>query len=452
MSLIWKKVSRIGSLVPTGGTRRDVGDIEYLSAIRFGAIPGGSLRTDEGTSTTTGTLASITAAGGNQMYVARVKISVGNSSFVAAVRNLVVELRLDGVPFETFDNSRVLFDNIMSSWQGSNYQFEATVGQRVEAGEIVSLEITVNGGNTFEVAGTIECVEVPTGTSPILPQAGAGGGNNLFGESTTLFASLERPALDVSVFEFDMKGAFYAVVVQDGRIVDNSTRTNQDAPIGWTVQAQTDAIDNNISNGIEDLTSGVFSNEMRHDWGSVAVRTPRVVDQLRTTSNQPNTTVSMRVSFSDDNITYGATTIVHSFTAGGPVTQQSTFTFAPTSFRFSKIEAGNTGAASTGAAIVREIYDPALSGGKTDLTFEVFDNERSDWKPLLLTTAIPSINPIETGTTEIRTDQIGEGQINALVMPTATAGGMRLIRAVLTTSFDGVSDTSVVLLKTNTLV
>jgi len=83
--------------------------------------------------------------------------------------------------------------------------------------------------------------------------------------------------------------------------------------------------------------------------------------------------------------------------------------------------------------------------GNTVLTLEVFDSERSDWKQIDPTTAFISLTP-----SDILVDQVGEGQVNALLMPSDTLGGTALLRAVLTTS-GGTSKTTVVVIKINTI-
>ncbi len=412
-----------------------VGDIGFLAVKQFE----NKLRTDEGTLTGTGVLASITSNVGKDMYIAGASLTyvknIGSGSF-----NVQVELQVNGIVVETY-----ISRGSASSPGGFHpYHFNQR-GIMVAAGETIELVVTALGSSS-QIEGNILVWEEDTGESPGDIGGGTGGGSLRFGATETLFAPIERAADSVFMQEFDMTGALYAVIVQDSRIVDNSTRTVQGVPVGWINQDVLDSIDNNITNGLErNLNS---SSEMRIDWGSIALRQVRTVFQLRTVSNNPANSIRFDMEFSDDDIVYANSQFIGS-TGGLPNTVNINIDLTSQSFRFTKVvvtQANNT------RGTMREIYAPALSGGASDLFFEAFDSERGDWKRIFLTTPLDTLRPIDTGATVVQTDQIGEGQDNRLIMPTATQTSMNLIRAVLTTTDDGVSSTSVVVIKTNTVV
>jgi hypothetical protein len=412
-----------------------VGDIGFLAVKQFD----NKLRTDEGTLTGTGVLASITANVGKDMYIAGASLTyvknIGSGSF-----NVQVELQVNGIVIETY-----ISRGSASSPGGFHpYHFNQR-GLMVAAGETIELVVTALGSSS-QIEGNLLVWEEDTGESPGDIDGGTGGGSLRFGATETLFAPIDRANQSVFMQEFDMTGALYAVVVQDSRIVDNSTRTNQGTPVTWSVAAQTQMIDNNITNGIE--TNVNSTSEVRHDWGSIASRVVTVVGNVRTTSNNPANSIRFDMEFSDDDITYANSQFIAS--TGGVVNSQNfNVDLLSQSFRFTRVvvtQANNT------QGTIHEIYAKALSGGATDLFFEAFDSERGDWKRIFLTTPLDTLRPIDTGATVVQTDQIGEGQDNRLIMPTATQTSMNLIRAVLTTTDDGVSSTSVVIIKTNTVV
>jgi len=412
-----------------------VGDIGFLAVKDFE----NKLRTDEGAVAGTGTLASITANVGKDMYIAGASLTwiknIGSGS-----NNVVVELQINGIAVETYTAKATAAD----PGGFHPYHFNQR-GLRVAAGQTISLEVIAIGTSSL-IEGNLLVWEEDTGESPGGTGGGTGGGSLRFGATETLFAPIDRANQSVFMQEFDMTGALYAVVVQDSRIVDNSSRANQGTPVGWSVLAQTLMIDNNITNG--EVTNVNSSSEVRHDWGSIASRIVTVVGQVRTTSNNPANSIRFDMEFSDDDIVYANSQFIES-TGGVVNTKNFNVDLLSQSFRFTKVvvtQANNTN------GTIHEIYNKATSGGATDLFFEAFDSERGDWKRIFLTTPLDTLRPIDTGATVVQTDQIGEGQDNRLIMPTALQSGMNLIRAVLTTTDDGVSSTSVVILKTNTVI
>lgn len=142
--------------------RKKLSDIEYLSIKEFD----NKLRNDEGLLSATGTLATLTANTGQDMYIARAQvvffINAGgaNTSFADAV-----ELRINGTVVETATSSFGVFSG---SGVGGNsvlvYDFK-NIGHSVAAGQIINLEVTTLS-SVVDVEGFIECFEEPTGTTP----------------------------------------------------------------------------------------------------------------------------------------------------------------------------------------------------------------------------------------------------------------------------------------------
>ena len=136
------------------------GDMSFLMKKTFNS----EIVSNEGLIETTGDLATLTASSGKDMYLAAAKISYGVEEAAAATHKLGVELKINGVIVESFVN---LFDSDGSTQgtMGNNYQF-INIGQKVEATEIIKLEVITNGGNLYDIEGTIVCVEIDTGVDP----------------------------------------------------------------------------------------------------------------------------------------------------------------------------------------------------------------------------------------------------------------------------------------------
>lgn len=132
-------------------------DIEYLSVKEFE----GKLRTDEGTQNgVTGDLGTLTASVGKDMYLAKAKVSWEIND--AATRVGTVELKINGVAVEKYT-----FRGESPEFTADSYEF-VNIGQKVETGDIIKLEVTQSGTNV-DVEGTIVCFEEDTGTSPQIP-------------------------------------------------------------------------------------------------------------------------------------------------------------------------------------------------------------------------------------------------------------------------------------------
>ncbi len=267
------------------------------------------------------------------------------------------------------------------------------------------------------------------------------------GESEIIFASAERAANNVATAEFDMKGAIVGIFVQDGRVVDNSGRVKFGTPVTWTTTDQDDCVDTNKFNGVQ--RAPTTSSEMKFDWGSIATRSISTQINVATVSLNPANSINMTVDFSDDDVAYANPQNIGS-TGGGVNNVEVRTDLVAQSFRYTRIRPSVS--VSSVRCTVREIWEITTVGGDTQLTFEVRDTTRSDWKVLAPTTPMKVIDVFTNGATVTTTDPVGQGQINELIMPTADAAGVKLIRAVLTTSANGVSDTSVILIKVNTHV
>jgi len=129
--------------------RRRLSDIEFLAKKDFD----GKLVKNMGEQRTTiGTLATLTASSGKDLYVARAGVSV---SFASGT--IEVELRINGVAVETY----------LADLNGSgNYNFKS-IGHKVAATKTIVLEWTVEGV-TATMEGFLEGFEETTGETPVI--------------------------------------------------------------------------------------------------------------------------------------------------------------------------------------------------------------------------------------------------------------------------------------------
>jgi len=137
-------------------------DIEFLMIKEFD----GKLRKNEGTISVTGTLATLTAATGKDLYLARAKVSIRMLSTSVAA-NCVIELQVNGVVVETFI-FLVAEASGSAGWVAvvdDHYEFK-NIGHKVDAAQVIRLEVTVESNCVIE--GTIECVEEDDGVSPAI--------------------------------------------------------------------------------------------------------------------------------------------------------------------------------------------------------------------------------------------------------------------------------------------
>ena len=146
--------------------RRQVSDIEYLATIESGNGAGNStLKTDEGTLSATGDLASITASASKDLYLAKAIVSVRAESITTAATVIVV-LKVNGVIKETY-SAEIIIASGEGATTSANYHF-GCVGLKVDAAQIIKLE-AVTVGTNLEVNGYLQCIEIDDGISPRLP-------------------------------------------------------------------------------------------------------------------------------------------------------------------------------------------------------------------------------------------------------------------------------------------
>lgn len=143
------------------GKKGKLSDIEYLSIKEFDS----KLVQNDGTRTTTGDLATLTASGGKDMYLAKAKINAVHTGDLNASRTVTVVLKLNGVIVETDTMEFITGSSRSHSSQGDSYEF-ISIGQKVVATQIIKLEVTVIDTTSISVKGTLVCFEEDTGASP----------------------------------------------------------------------------------------------------------------------------------------------------------------------------------------------------------------------------------------------------------------------------------------------
>jgi len=142
----------------------DMGDIEYLAIKEFG----GKLRSDEGTLSVTGDLATLTANTGKDMYLASAKciFYLNNDSSAISLQN-EVQLSINTVIIERAITSYTVQTIAGGAVLTIEYEFK-NIGRKVAAGEIIKLAVTTLDVDT-DVTGFIECFEEDTGETPQIP-------------------------------------------------------------------------------------------------------------------------------------------------------------------------------------------------------------------------------------------------------------------------------------------
>ena len=141
--------------------QQDMGDIEFLSIKEFD----GKLRSDEGSLSATGDLATLTATLGKDMYIARAKVvffAITSSSFNSLADEVV--LKLNGTVIETSKESQGVESISLRASNTVEYEFK-NIGKKVAAGETIKLEV-ITLSASVDVEGFIECFEEDTGTTP----------------------------------------------------------------------------------------------------------------------------------------------------------------------------------------------------------------------------------------------------------------------------------------------
>ena len=141
------------------GGRRRLSDIEFLSIKEFG----NKLRYVKGTErSSTGTLATITANTGKDMYLARAQITFAVNTILSGSTNNQVDLYVNGTIIESAEHSHRGTSNEGATY-ALVYEFK-NIGHKVTAGQIIKLEVA--SASSVTVNGFIECFEETAGSSP----------------------------------------------------------------------------------------------------------------------------------------------------------------------------------------------------------------------------------------------------------------------------------------------
>jgi len=149
------------SILTTGGGGAAIlSDIMFLAKKEFDAK---TLAPNESTRTTTGDLATLTAGGGKDMYLASAKVN----AIITGTGNgtVTVELKVNGVIVETYSadlNHGTAPDSGNST---DSYSFNV-IGVKVAATQIIKLEVTAISDVTIN--GVIQCWEETTGVTPVI--------------------------------------------------------------------------------------------------------------------------------------------------------------------------------------------------------------------------------------------------------------------------------------------
>ena len=142
--------------------RKRLSDIEFL-AIKEND---GKLKKNEGFLSATGTLATLTAASGKDMYIASAKVTfyTNSTSPNAAIADKV-ELHINGTNVETAVSS-MLDENATDAAGVYTWTYEfKNIGHKVLATQVIKLEVITLDSET-DVEGYIECFEEATNVSP----------------------------------------------------------------------------------------------------------------------------------------------------------------------------------------------------------------------------------------------------------------------------------------------
>jgi len=137
------------------GRRKRLSDIEFLSIKDFD----GKIVKNKGQVTADGTLATLTASSGKDMYLGTAKVSYTGDTSVGTER-AVVELQINAVIVEVVRFiSQGAADGISQSYEFKN------IGHKVAATQVIRLQVTGVIG-TVSLEGYVECFEETTGESP----------------------------------------------------------------------------------------------------------------------------------------------------------------------------------------------------------------------------------------------------------------------------------------------
>jgi len=134
---------------------RKLSDIEYLSIKEFD----GKLVKNMGAQrTTAGTLATLTASSGKDMYLARASVALHYDG--TGTPGTVIELQINGTAVETLDYDARNIGNEQFTHYFTN------IGHKVAATQAIRIEV-ISTANTV-IEGFVECFEETTGDSPAI--------------------------------------------------------------------------------------------------------------------------------------------------------------------------------------------------------------------------------------------------------------------------------------------
>jgi len=135
-------------------------DIEFLSIKAFET----KTRTNEGSRTTTGSIATLTANASKDMYIGSVKISCGLVIDSSTAGWFEAQLVVNGIVRET---GNVVYN---SAVQVADQSYEFKWRGFVTTGQTITINCSrAIGVNNTEISGSLECFEETTGASPQVP-------------------------------------------------------------------------------------------------------------------------------------------------------------------------------------------------------------------------------------------------------------------------------------------
>ena len=149
-------------LVHLVGKRGRLSDIEYLAIKEFD----GKIVSNEGSKAgSTGTIATLTANSGKDMYLAGAQIIVKRTSATTAANTMTIELQSNSVVKET---ASISFELAGTSVTGNTIVYNFVIkGIKVAATQVIRLELTAEAGD-ISVDGTLIAFEETTGASPAI--------------------------------------------------------------------------------------------------------------------------------------------------------------------------------------------------------------------------------------------------------------------------------------------
>jgi len=174
----------------------NLSDIMFLATKEFDS----KLRSNEGAVTTTGDLATLTAASGKDMYLASAKVNILRSDVaVVGQADVKVELKLNGVIIETWSANNIWNTDLVNI--SNDYEFKIGIGQKVTTGQIIKLEVITNDGNDANFEGSISCFEEDTGATPRLEAQSVGNVSVIAGLEGADIGFLAKKEFDGKIVE-----------------------------------------------------------------------------------------------------------------------------------------------------------------------------------------------------------------------------------------------------------